>query len=112
MTLGARGEPVEVKKLTTYTGQDGDPPDSPDGRRMAFSSYRDGDYDVYVMKPAPKGPTDGAVKITNSVADEGDVDWSPDGRQLAFHGNPPRDLQDKGGAGGPRQPTRQPLQEP
>ena len=86
MTLGASGEPVEVKKLTTYTGQDGDPAVSPDGKKLAFSSYRDGDYDIYVMKLAPEGPTNRPVKITNSVQDEGAPERSPDGRQLAFQG--------------------------
>ena len=92
MTLGASGEPVEVKKLTTYTGQDGDPAVSPDGKRLAFSSYRDGDYDIYVMKLAPEGPTNRPVKITNSVKGEGSPEWSPDGRQLAFHGGTANDL--------------------
>jgi uncharacterized delta-60 repeat protein len=66
---------------------------SPDGRRIAFLSWRGGEPDIYAMKP------DGSDvrRLTNSplaagrVADfasdyleQTTIDWSPDGRRIAF----------------------------
>jgi len=87
MTLSSTGGVVEVTKLTTYTGQDTDPVLSPDGKKVAFSSYRDGDYDIYIMRAAIEGPNNRPVKITKNKGGDGAPDWSPDGTQLAFHGN-------------------------
>src|SRR6266581_4629006 len=42
-------------RLTIHEAHDGYPHYSPDGRWIAFSSMREGNYDVYVM-PANGGP--------------------------------------------------------
>jgi Tol biopolymer transport system component len=57
-----------------------DPEWSPDGNRIAFTSDRDGDGEIYTMK------VDGSrvrQVTTNTVGDES-PSWSPDGRTLAF----------------------------
>jgi TolB protein len=53
---------------------------SPDGRRIAFVSQRDGNREIYVMN------TDGSglVNITQNRADDWTPAWSPDGQQIAF----------------------------
>ena len=38
-----------VVRLTDHSARDGEPAWSPDGQRIAFSSDRDGNYDIYVM---------------------------------------------------------------
>jgi Tol biopolymer transport system component len=55
---------------------------SPDGRKIAFVSHRDGNSDVYVMN------TDGSGQrsLTRNPAFDADPAWSPDGRKLAFVG--------------------------
>ena len=60
-----------------------DPAWSPDGRKMAFSSYRNGNTDIYVIN------TDGAglVRLTRDQAHDETPAWSPDGHQIAFASN-------------------------
>ena len=46
---------------------------SPDGRRIAFESVRDGNGEVYVMNADGSGQRN----LTRSPADEGWFAWSP-----------------------------------
>jgi Tol biopolymer transport system component len=61
---------------------DATPAWSPDGRRIAFSSGRDGDWDLYVMNADGSDVT----RLTNLPGAEGDPSWSPDGTRIAFYG--------------------------
>ena len=53
---------------------------SPDGRRIAFQSDRNGTLDIYVMN------ADGSniERLTYSGTDNYAPAWSPDGRMIAF----------------------------
>ena len=53
---------------------------SPDGRRIAFSSDRDGNSEIYVTNEDGLGVT----RLTNNTALDGNPSWSPDGRRIAF----------------------------
>jgi Tol biopolymer transport system component/predicted alpha/beta-hydrolase family hydrolase len=60
---------------------------SPDGAHIAFSSNRDGNYEIYVMPaPGPQADADGgsAQRLTDSDANDLFPAWSPDGTQIAF----------------------------
>jgi Tol biopolymer transport system component len=57
---------------------------SPDGRRIVFSSYRDGVLDLYV-KPAVGVGSEGA--LLKSPYHKGALDWSRDGRYILFWEN-------------------------
>jgi len=67
-------------RLTNNSAIDSRPVWSPDGRSIAFSSNRDGMYEIYVMD------SDGsnAKRLTNNLADDVNPMWSPDGRRLVF----------------------------
>ena len=54
---------------------------SPDGKWIAFSSLRNGNYDVFII-PAQGGP---ARQVTLSSSNDWISDWSPDGQKLLFY---------------------------
>jgi len=53
---------------------------SPDGRRLAFASDRDGDDDIYIVR------LDGTNlrKVTRNLVDDSNPSWSPEGRRIVF----------------------------
>ena len=69
-----------ITQLTSSPFNDVMPAISPDGQRIAFSSDRNGNWDLFVM------PTGGgnAVQVTHEPAQELHASWSPDGQRLAF----------------------------
>ena len=69
-----------VTRLTGNDAVDGSPSWSPDGRRIAFDSTRDGNREIYVMNADGSGVT----RLTHNPADDGYPAWSPDGRHIAF----------------------------
>lgn len=56
---------------------------SPDGKRIAFSSDREGNYEIYTMA------ADGSDvrRLTNDPASDGWPVWTPDGRTIIFSSN-------------------------
>ena len=48
--------------------------------KIAFDSYRDGNWETYVMNADGSG----LINLTNNPAGDGDPTWSPDGRHIAF----------------------------
>ena len=66
-----------VTRLTNYQDEDRDPAWSPDGSRIAFSSYRNA-YGIHLINP------DGTGGTRLSSAWDVDPAWSPDGRRIVF----------------------------
>ncbi len=59
---------------------DQDPSWAPDGRRLAFTSTRDGNEEIYVLDVE----TGGQTRLTAHSGRDHDPSWSPDGTRLAF----------------------------
>ena len=53
---------------------------SPDGTRIAFSSQRGGNWDIWIYDL----PTHTYTRVTDDPADDIEAQWSPDGKRLAF----------------------------
>ena len=71
------------RKLTSGPGYDSAPAWSPDGRRIAFQSNRDGNIEIYVMNADGSGQRN----LTRNAARDSRPSWSPDGRRIAFVSN-------------------------
>ena len=69
-----------VTRLTDHSADDTTPAWSPDGRRIAFSSERDGNAEIYVMD------ADGSelARLTSSPGKDRFPSWSPGGQYIAF----------------------------
>ena len=67
-------------RLTYTPSKDYSPSWSPDGSKIAFSSSRDGNYEIYVMDADGSNQTN----LTNNSANDSGPSWSPDGSKIAF----------------------------
>ena len=71
---------TEVQRLTDNQAREVYPRFSPDGAMIAFSSNREGNYDVFVV-PATGGKP---RQLTFHSADDNVVGWTPDGKKILF----------------------------
>ena len=69
-----------VLRLTDNQARDIYPRFSPDGKWIAFSSNREGNYDVYVVAATGGKPR----QLTFHSADDNVVNWTPDGKRIIF----------------------------
>ena len=69
-----------ARRLTIHEAQDTLPRVSPDGKTIAFSSQRDGGFDIYLI-PVSGGE---AKRLTWHSDMEIVCDWSPDGKKILF----------------------------
>jgi serine/threonine protein kinase len=70
-----------TQKITLDPADDINPVWAPDSRRIAFTTFRNGNADVYVTNADGHGE---AVPLLNSPSDEFVEDWSRDGRFIAY----------------------------
>jgi Tol biopolymer transport system component len=66
--------------LTPDSGADNLPSWSPKGDVIAFTSNRDGDWEIYTIRPDGTG----LARLTHSPGNDAHSAWSPDGRWIAF----------------------------
>jgi len=71
---------LPLTRITTGNHQDITPAISPDGTKIAFSSNREGSWDLYILDLI-NGDT---RKFTDTMAYDGNPTWSPDGQWLAY----------------------------
>ncbi|MCD6508694.1 PD40 domain-containing protein [Candidatus Poribacteria bacterium] len=83
--LRKRGDTVNV---TNHAANDGRPAWSPDGGDIAFVSDRDGNAEIYLMKPNGSN----VRRLTEDMAVDTDPAWVSEG-QLLFSSNRVRDFE-------------------
>lgn len=83
----ARADGSELRRLTNYGVYTAEGVVSPDGRRLVFTSLKDGDLDIYSMN------IDGTDlrRLTTTPGYDGGAWWSPDGRQIVYRAWHPTD---------------------
>lgn len=73
---------LRTTQITTTPGLDLFPAFSPDGGAIAYSSLRNGNFEIFVRQLAPGGRE---IRITSDGAQNLQPAWSPDGKLIAYH---------------------------
>lgn len=84
VTADADGK--QIKQLTTTKGYDAEATVSPDGKRIIFTSERDGDLELYSMDKDGKN----VKRLTNEVGYDGGAFYSPDSKQIVYRASHPK----------------------
>ncbi|MCP5054591.1 MAG: hypothetical protein GY940_45915 [bacterium] len=66
--------------LTKHKGEDRNPNWSPDGKTIVFESNRDGNWNIFLIKPDGSG----LLRVAHSPVDERKPSWHPDGKRILF----------------------------
>lgn len=75
-----------VKQLTKSKGYDAEATISPDGKKMIYTSTKDGDIDLYIMDLK----TGKEKRITSSLGYDGGAWFSPDGKKIIWRASRPK----------------------
>jgi Tol biopolymer transport system component len=82
----ANADGSDIKPLTTSPGYDAEATISPDGKKIIFTSTRDGDLDLYVMDTNGKN----VKRLTNELGYDGGAFFSPDNKQIVYRSFHPK----------------------
>jgi len=75
-----------IKQLTKTKGYDAEGTLSPDGKKMIFTSLRNGDLDLYVMDLQ----TEKVTQITHELGYDGGAWFSPAGKKIVWRASRPK----------------------
>jgi TolB protein len=82
----AKADGSDLKQLTNTPGYDAEATITRDGKKIAFTSMRNGDLDIYVMD------ADGShvKQLTHEIGYDGGPFWSYDGKKIVYRAEHPR----------------------
>jgi TolB protein len=82
----ANADGSDPRPVTHHQGYNAEATISPDGKKIAFTSSRNGDLDIYVMN------SDGTQvkQLTHELGYDGGPFWSHDGQWIVYRANHPR----------------------
>ena len=83
----ANADGTKIKKLTDSPGYDAEATVSPDGKKIIFTSERDGDLELYSMDISGKN----VKRLTNEPGYDGGAFFSPDSKMIVYRGSHPTD---------------------
>ncbi|MGB7203538.1 MAG: hypothetical protein WBD16_14920 [Pyrinomonadaceae bacterium] len=75
----------DIKKLTNSPGYDAEATVSPNGKKIIFTSERDGDLELYSMDTNGKN----VKRLTNEVGYDGGAFYSPDSKMIVYRRSTP-----------------------
>ncbi len=75
-----------IKQLTHSKGYDAEGTISPDGKKMIYTSDKDGDIDLYIMDLK----TGKENRVTNTLGYDGGAWFSPDGKKIIWRASRPK----------------------
>ncbi|MBL8122733.1 MAG: PD40 domain-containing protein [Pyrinomonadaceae bacterium] len=84
--FSATADGKNIKQLTNSPGYDAEATVSPDGKKVIFTSMRDGDLDLYVMDTKGKN----VKRLTTELGYDGGAFFSPDGKQIVYRSYHPK----------------------
>lgn len=79
-----------IRQLTKSKGYDAEATLSPDGKKMLYTSDKDGDIDLYIMDLK----TGKEKRITNTLGYDGGAWFSPDGKKIIWRASRPKSESD------------------
>src|SRR5678816_4178392 len=82
----AKPDGSDLKQLTNTPGYDAETTITRDGKKLVFTSMRDGDLDIYTMDADGKN----VRRLTNELGYDGGPFWSYDGKQIVFRAHHPQ----------------------
>ena len=86
----AKPDGSKIKQLTRTKGYDAEATISPDGRKIIFTSERDGDLDLYSMDKNGKN----VKRLTNEIGYDGGAFFSPDSKMIVYRGSHPQNAKE------------------
>jgi Tol biopolymer transport system component len=82
----ANADGSNIKQLTAAKGYDAEATVSPDGKKIIFTSMRDGDLDLYSMDKNGKN----VKRLTDELGYDGGAFFSPDSKQIVYRSYHPK----------------------
>jgi Tol biopolymer transport system component len=86
----ARPDGSDLKQLTNTPGYDAEATFSTDGKKIVFTSLRNGDLDIYTMDANGKH----VKQLTHELGYDGGPFFSPDGKWIVYRAHHPKDGQE------------------
>ena len=84
--FSANSDGSNPKQLTNTPGYDAETTITLDGKKLVFTSMRDGDLDIYTMDADGKN----VRRLTNELGYDGGPFWSYDGKQIVYRAHHPK----------------------
>lgn len=83
----AKADGTDIQRLTNVPGYDAEATVSPDGKKIIFTSERDGDLDLYSMDIDGKN----VMRLTDAIGYDGGAFYSPDSKMIVYRRSTPKD---------------------
>ncbi len=88
--FSVKADGSDLKQMTNNPGYDAEATLSPNGKKIVFTSERDGDLDIYTMDTNGKN----VKRLTDELGYDGGPFFSPDSKQIVYRASHPKTPED------------------